>query len=242
MAWQPLIPSEFRTRVEQWLEQAVTSVDDIKRLVDATGVNQAYVDPTGSPAVRWSNALPRIVMENRFHLLLNALANYAPNAESSAKIQEFSIEYDIFVANGVLASASDLQKELEDLIDVDQPQALAAAAAKIRKAVRVIRAQIDDNEFWINLPFTKSGYAAADARDELSANCLRVVQAADGLIHETRILGYIGDDALTEDPDTSVRRQRLQLAAVRQAKVALAQRGRTLLMAARSKNESALDG
>jgi len=210
--------------------------------VDATGINPAYVDPAGTPAVRWNNALGRIVLENRFHLLLNALANYAPNAEYSAKIQQFSIEYDLFVAHSLLTSASDLQKELEDLIDVDQPQALAAAAVRIRNAVRTIRAQIDDNKLWISLPFTKSGYAAADARDELSTNCLRVVQAADGLIHETRILGYIGDDALAEDPDTSVRRQRQQLAVVRNAKIALAQRGRTLLMAARGKDETTLDG
>jgi hypothetical protein len=229
------IPREFLTEVQQWLGDKITTPEDIQLIVEATGINLGNVDLTGTPTVRWSNAIRRIELEGRFHLLLNRLALYAPNADYSSKIQNFSIEYDRFVANSMVADAGALQKELDDLINADEPQALAMLSVRIRDSVRVIRAQIDNDELWLGLPFTTSGYAAEDVRDELSTSCLRVVAAADGLIHETRILKYISDDSMIEDPEISVRRQRQQLVAVRQAKVTLAQRGRTLIKAARAR-------
>ena len=228
------IPQEFLADVEQWLGEAIKSTADIDLLVGASGIDLAHVDMTGTPAQRWSKAVGRIVLEGKLHLLLNGLARYAPNPDYSSRIQKFSIRYDEFVGHSLVTGTGSLRKELDDLINEDQPQSLAAMAAKIRDSVRVIRAQIDDDEVWLTFPFTKSGYAAADVRDELSATCLRVVAAADGLIHETRILIYINDDSMAEDPEISVRRQRRQLAAMTQAKVALAQKGRTLLKVARA--------
>jgi hypothetical protein len=229
------IPREFLTMVQQWLGDKVTTPEDIQLIVEATGINLGNVDMTGAPTVRWNNAIRRIELEGRFHLLLNRLALYAPNAEYSSKIQNFSIEYDRFVANSMVADAGALQRELDDLINADEPQALAMLGVRIRDSVRVIRTQIDNDELWLGLPFTTSGYAAEDVRDELSTSCLRVVAAADGLIHETRILKYISDDSMTEDPEISVRRRRQQLVAMTQAKVTLAQRGRTLIKAARAR-------
>jgi hypothetical protein len=229
------IPREFLAEIEQWLGNAITSIADIDRLVGATGIDLGQVDLTGTPAQRWSKAVGRIVLEGKFHLLLNGLANYAPNPDYSAEIQKYSIKYDNFVADSVVAGAGSLQKELDDLINEDQPQSLALISAKIRDCVRVLRAQIDNDQLWLTLPFTISGYAAEDVRDELSNTCLRVVAAADGLIHETRILTYINDDSMAEDREISIRRQRQQLVAMTQAKVALAQKGRTLLKAARAK-------
>ena len=229
------IPREFLTMVQQWLGDKITTPEDIQLIVDATGINLGNVDLTGAPTVRWNNAIRRIELEGRFHLLLNRLALYAPNAEYSSKIQNFSIEYDRFVANSMVADAGALQRELDDLINADEPQALAMLSVRIRDSVRVIRTQIDNDELWLGLPFTTSGYAAEDVRDELSTSCLRVVAAADGLIHETRILKYISDDSMTEDPEISVRRRRQQLVAMTQAKVTLAQRGRTLIKAARAR-------
>ena len=229
------IPREFLTMVQQWLGDKITTPEDIQLIVDATGINLGNVDLTGAPTVRWNNAIRRIELEGRFHLLLNRLALYAPNAEYSSKIQNFSIEYDRFVANSMVADAGALQRELDDLINADEPQALAMLSVRIRDSVRVIRTQIDNDELWLGLPFTTSGYAAEDVQDELSTSCLRVVAAADGLIHETRILKYISDDSMTEDPEISVRRRRQQLVAMTQAKVTLAQRGRTLIKAARAR-------
>jgi hypothetical protein len=106
-----------------------------------------------------------------------------------ADIQKFGIRYDHFVVG-----AGSLRKELDDLINEDQPQSLAGISAKIRECVRVLRAQIDNDQLWLTIPFTISGYAAEDVRDELSAKCLRVTAAADRLIRESRILTYINDD------------------------------------------------
>jgi len=229
------IPTEFLTTVQQWLGEKITTPEDIQLIVEATGINLGNVDLTGAPTIRWNNAIRRIELEGRFHLLFNRLALYAPNAEYSSRIQNFSIEYDRFVANSMVADAGALQRELDDLINADEPQALAMLSVRIRDSVRVIRTQIDNDELWLGLPFTTSGYAAEDVRDELSTSCLRVVAAADGLIHETRILKYISDDSMTEDPEISVRRRRQQLVAMTQAKVTLAQRGRTLIKAARAR-------
>lgn len=229
------IPPEFRTEVEQWLGDAITSLADIDRIVEGTGIRLGEVEMAGTPAQRWNRAVGRILLENRFHLLLNGLAKWAPNSEYSAKIQGFSKAYDEFVANGMVVDNDDLRRRLDELITADEPQALAALSRKIRDCVRAIRADIDNDRLWLALPFTTSGYAAQDVRDELSATCLRVVAAADGLIHETRILTHIIDDSMIDDPEISVRRQRQQLRAMTQAKVALAQKGGTLLKTIRAR-------
>lgn len=228
------LPRDFITRVEQWLGGAIINLDDIKLIVESTGVSMGKIELEGTPEVRWNKAIGRIVLEGRFHLLLNRLALYAPNADYISKIQEFSIEYDRCIANSMATDVGSLQKELDDLIKADESRSLAMLGIKIRESVRIIRAQIDDDQLWLSLPFTTSGYAAEDARDELSACCLRVVAAADALIHETRILADIIDDSLTQDPETSVRRRRQQLVAMTHAKLTLAEKGRTLIKTVRA--------
>jgi hypothetical protein len=234
MAEIAFLPRDFVTRVEQWLGNAITNLDDIRLIVESTGVSMGKIEMEGTPEVRWNKAIGRIVLEGRFHLLLNRLALYAPNSDYISKIQEFSIEYDRCIANSMATDVGSLQRELDDLIKADESRSLAQLGSKIRDSVRSIRMQIDDDKLWLSLPFTTSGYAAEDARDELSACCLRVVAAADGLIHETRILSEIIDDSLAQDPESSVRRRRQQLAAMTHAKLTLAEKGRTLIKAVRA--------
>jgi hypothetical protein len=234
MAEKTFLPRDFLTRVEHWLADAITSVDDIELIVRDTGVNMGKIELSGTPEVRWSRAVGRIVLEGRFHRLLNSLALYALDTSYAAEIQKYSIEYDRFAVNSMATDAGSLQKELDELINVDESQALAIMGQKIRERVRIIRSQIDDDTLWRSLPFTTSGFGGEDVRDELSTICLRVVAAADGLIHETRILTYIADDSLVQDPEASVRRRRQQLAAMTQAKLTLAERGRALIKAVRA--------
>lgn len=220
---------DFLTKIEDWLGDHITSPNDIELIVKKTGIDMGSVDLQGTPKVCWSRAVARIDLESRFHILLNSLALYTVNTVLASDIQKFSIDYDRLVANSMAANTASLQKELDGLINADEPRILADLSQRIRECVRIIRARIDDDALWRSLPFTTSGFSAEDVRDELSTACLRVVAATDGLIHETRLLTYIADDSLTQDPEASVRRRRQQLGAMTQAKLTLAERGRTLV-------------
>ena len=228
------LPRDFLTRVEDWLGRAITSNADIQLIVSNTGVDMGKIELEGTPEVRWNRAVARIALEGRFHHLLNGLALHAVNTAYASEIQQFSIEYDRLVASRMATDTGSLQKELNELISADEPKSLAMLGQKIRECVRKIRTQVDDDAVWPRLPFTSSGYAAEDVRDELSGTCLRVVGAADGLIHETRILISITDDPATQDPEAYLRRRRQQFGVMTQAKLTLAERGRTPIKAMRA--------
>lgn len=180
--------NEQLTKLEQFLAGAIKGPDDIKRLIQQSGIDMAQVDLAGTPVNRWSEGVRKCAAWEKMRGLVTALT---VQFEEHPKGPEFRAVIAPVVradtSRRLIADIDWLRKAYTTLGEVEDPLVVGEALRQARRSILDLRNYIDDERYW---PTVVSGALtdaeATRARDDVAEACFSLLSAVDLMLGEVR--------------------------------------------------------
>ena len=180
--------NEQLTKLEQFLATAIRETGDIKRLVVQSGIDQSYIDLTGSPVNRWHEGVRKCADHGFMRGLVKALS---VELDGGPRIQEFRTLLAPVVradtARILVQDISWMRRALKVLSEVEDPMLAYEPLRQARRSIVDLRERIDDDQSW---PIVISGKLTESevtrVRKDVAEGCFSMLSVVDQLLGEMR--------------------------------------------------------